>query len=327
MDQKINGGTQYGLDIDFSRFVFTDEQILHLRRKFGQIAEFRKKPITEENFQALFDISFDLVGTLPLAALPIDPLTIHFILRARINEDDEIFREQQQISYNSTNVSAIKACRFNRPQESMFYGTLPSDKQERLWAGVSLECCKDLISDKNDSLLTKLTFGRWVIKKNFSVLNLCFNEKALAAHPGLNDLIQKQISEFKEKLPPNSADLIIEFWKLFSQFSMERSESEQNYFITTALFVAVREYYNDRFNERINGLVFPSSMIHGEALNIVLVPEAVEEFLYLKEAFMYKFFRDPLNMKHWTGGICSNVATVENKCFEITGILSGNEIF
>ncbi len=229
MEDQINsiGGTRYGEDIGFSRFNFSEERINHLRNQTESILSFLYKPISNDNFQAIFDICFDVIGFIPLASIMIDYKLVHFILRARANYNGEIFCQQEEISYNSRNIKDITANRFNRPQESMFYGTLPSDKQERFVAGVSLECCKDLINDKSQVKIQYLTFGKWIVKKSFPVLNLCFNNNALLAHPGLNNLINNQLSEMKAKIPAQSFNAISEFWQQFSDIVSERSISEQ----------------------------------------------------------------------------------------------------
>jgi hypothetical protein len=75
----------------------------------------------------------------------------------------------------------------------------------------------------------------------------------------------------------------------FSELACKKHATDQQYFITTAYITALKEYYKDDFN----GIIYPSSMTEMEGLNIVMTPKAVDKFLEVKEAFMYKLIRNP----------------------------------
>jgi len=68
-------------------------------------------------------------------------------------------------------------------------------------------------------------------------------------------------------------------------------------------------------------------MVYSDAINIVLMPEAVDKYLYLKEAFMYKYVRDIDNKKSYDCGVCSLISQVTNHKLNIVGIKCGRDLY
>ena len=311
-------GIIYDDNIDMTQFNWSIDVIDEFKTKLEEILLFLKKPITEDNFQALFDICYYLVDKIPLPPIPID---INFLIRARPNYNGEVFREQWQISYNSRDTNRIKLNRFNRPMESMFYGALPSERQSKMVAAATLECCKEIINENNENTAQYFTFGKWYIKTSFLVLNLCFNDKTLESNPTLKKFVEQYLNHLDSKISKEAYEFIKYYWRFFSDLASKKHETDQQYFITTAYFCAVRVYYEQNLNEKINGIVYPSSMTENEALNIVLTPNAVDSYLELKETFMYKYTRNPSTVKSFFCGIASKIAEVKDEKFAILGIL------
>ncbi len=165
------------------------------------------------------------------------------------------------------------------------------------------------------------------MKQKFPVLNLCFEDKALRAHPGLKRVVDSYLSNLEKDFPHKTAKFIKECWFLLSKLASIRYEYDQQYFITTAFFCVLREYYKIYFNDLINGIIYPSSMIYSDAINIVLMPEAVDKYLYLKEAFMYKYVRGIDNKKSYDCGVCSLISQVSNHKLNIAGIKYGHDLY
>jgi len=311
-------------EIDRGRFEFNENEIDIFLGELKNIRSYESKEINQENFQALCNIWYTLIARIPLPAVQID---VEWLLRARPNFNGEIFKEESDISYNKKNKSAIKANRFNRPEESVFYGTLPSDEQAKFFAGISLESYKELINENNLESVHYLTVGKWHLKENFIVVNLCFSELALRAHSGLKKIIDSCLLDIKQKSSEQSFDFLKNFWFSLSELASAKLECEQQYFITTAFFCALRAYYKRYYNESLNGLLYPSSMVNGDALNVVLMPDTVDKYLYLKEAFMYKFVRGTENKKSYKCGICSYISQVNDHRLNIEGIKLGNDLY
>ena len=309
----IAGKIVYGTDIDLSHINWIEEDIGIFRRKLDIIMSFLNKPINQDNFQEVLNHCYYLVDKIPLPLIPVDT---NFIVRGRANYNGEVFTDQREISYNSENKDKIELNRFNRPKESMFYGAVPASDQGRLIGTISLESCKELIDDKNTTREQYFTFGKWYIRESFLVLNLCFNDRVVEVNPELKKGIEHYLNDVQKMMPSNSAKFITEYWKFFSALACKKHESDQQYFITTAFMCAVREYYKESFN----GIAYPSSMTENEGVNIVLMPEAVDKYLNLKQVFMYKFSRDPNNPKYYHSGKCSQIAEVTEERFYIFGI-------
>ncbi|RTL58801.1 MAG: hypothetical protein EKK37_10785 [Sphingobacteriales bacterium] len=323
-NQKKRGAVVYGDEINPSQFNYSDKEINELSSQLDNIKSYATKEINQENFQELCDAWHKIIAKIPFASIPVE---VEWLLRARPNFNGEIFEDEFDISYNSKNIKDIKASRFNRPEESVFYGTLPSDDQTKFIAGASLECYKELISDKNDEPIQYFTFGKWHLINKFPVINLCFEEKALKAHPGLKRVVDNYLENLEKDFPHESALLIKECWFLLSKLASVRYEYDQQYFITTAFFCVIREYYKIYYDDLINGIIYPSSMVDGDAVNIVLVPEAVNKYLYLKQAFMYKYVRSIDNKRSYDCGLGSLISEVVDHKLNIMGIKYGRDIY
>src|SRR6476619_6446060 len=189
-EQKKRGAIVSGDDIDLLQFKFTDLEIESFFAELENIKGYTTKLINQDNFQEMCNAWYKLIHRIPLPPIPVDA---EWLLRARPNFNGEIFEEESDISYNTKNVSAIKANRFNRPQESVFYAILPSDEQAKFLAGATLECCKEIVNENNEEPIQYFTFGKWHLRSHFIVLNLCFEDKALNAHPGLKKIIDNYL--------------------------------------------------------------------------------------------------------------------------------------
>src|SRR6476646_6388911 len=123
-------------EIDFTLFNYSSDQIREFGNAASEIERYFQLPITEEHFNDVVNIWFRLVSILPLPLISTD---VNFILRSRPSKEFEVFEDEADISYNTKCPEEIAPGRFNRPTEPVFYGTLPSDKQENFIAAVSIE--------------------------------------------------------------------------------------------------------------------------------------------------------------------------------------------
>ena len=323
-EQKKRKAILYGDEINPLQFDFQDKDIEKLSGELDNIKGYIDKEVNQENFQKLCESWYNIIDKIPFASIPVE---VEWLLRARPNFNDEIFEEESDISYNTKKIKEIKANRFNRPEESVFYGTLPSDDQTKFIAGASLECYKDLINEKNEEPIQYFTFGKWHLKNKFAVINFCFEEKALKAHSGLKNIVDNYLLNLEKDFSKNVANLIKECWFFLSELSSTRYKYDQQYFITTAFFCVLREYYRINFDDSINGIIYPSSMVYSDSINIVIMPEVVDKYLYLKEAFMYKFVRSVENKKTYECGVCSLISQVVDLKLNIKGIKTGSDLY
>src|SRR6266487_5872941 len=176
-------GLNIDSEIDFNLLTFTKEQIHEFELAAAKIETFFHLPVTQENFNDVLNVWYQLISVLPLPLISAD---VNFILRSRPNKEFEIFEDEAEISYNSKCPELIRPGRFNRPTEAVFYGTLPSDKQEKFVAATSIESLKELISEGNTNDVLYYHFCKFRLKSPFPVVNLCFERRVLSLHPGLN---------------------------------------------------------------------------------------------------------------------------------------------
>lgn len=306
------GNIKMGEDADFSRYNWSNQDLDEFSKKLSSVASFLKKPVTDNNIQILYSDFDYLVSKVPL---PLIPVEFNFLLRARHNKKDEIFKEESEISYNSKNTEYIDLNRFNLRKQSMFYGALPSNEEQGRWlATVTLECHKEVVDKEDAEPWHYFTLGRWEIQSRLHVINLCFNDQTVTVSPWIKKNIDYYINEIQTKLTKNSSKFLINYWRFLSDLSCAKADSERRqHCISTVLMLAVRSVYEDEFN----GILYPSSMTDNEGVNIVLTPEAVNKYLKLSQAVMYKLVRDKDNHHTYHGSECSKTVPVENGLFTI----------
>lgn len=316
-------GLNLDKDVDFSFMTFTAKQIRGFETAAKKIEPYFLSPVTEENFNEVLNIWYGLIATLPLPVVPVD---VNFILRSRPSKEKEVFEDEADVSYNSKKPDRINPGRFNRPLEAVFYGTLPSDQQEKFVAATSIESYKELIDDGNTKDVLYYHFCKFNVRKVFPVINLCFEPRVLGLHPGLNRLVMAHIKNLKENLPPESFEAIIRFWHYLSRLASERKLCNQHYMVTTALFCAIRHFYETRSDDRVNGMIYPSPMVYGDAVNIVMMPPAVDEFLMADDCFIFKYIRGLDNPKYFETDICSRPSKVKEGKLNITDVVWGRTL-
>jgi hypothetical protein len=214
------------------------------------------------------------------------------IIRGRPNKENEMFCQESDISYisNKEDFDKISLGRFNRKRESMFYGAIPTENKETDYIKTSmLECCKELSSFTVERQL--ITVGGWLVKEKFHVINLCFDEKHYKDNPNFKEHLDEYLNKLDECYSFEMAHFVKHFLKFFSALSSTKLGDNTSYFITTALFVAIKDYYEKVKKEKIWGLIYPSAITDAKGLNIVLTPDAVKSFLQLYHVTQAEFVK------------------------------------
>jgi hypothetical protein len=316
-------GLNFGNEIDFRLFTFTSEQIDDFELAAKEIETFFILPISQKNFSGVANVWYRLVSTIPLPVILTD---VNFILRSRPSKEFEVFTDEADISYNTKCPELIKPGRFNRPTEAVFYGTLPSDKQEKFVPAVSIESYKDLINEGNTNEVLYYHICKFLVKTPFPVINLCFEPRVLQLHPGLNRVVMATIQNLKNNLPHESFEAIIKFWSYMSSLASERKLCDQHYMVNTALFCAIRHYYEKSSMDLVNGIIYPSPMVYGDAVNIVMMPHAVDQYLKADDCFIFKYIRGLDNKKSFETNICSKPSKVLAGKLNISDVVWGRKL-
>ncbi len=242
-----------------------------------------KKDIAD--FTTLKETCYELVCRLPI---PIFNQTESFILRARPNNNDEMFSTGTQIAHNTERPDLIQLGRFNLENEGVFYGTLPISSSEVNGQMVTIcEAYKDMFDSNNKALLKRFTMGKWMVTEPFPLVMLTFYDVALTKsshvqniNPPYQDFLDKSLSDI-DKAKCES------FFKFFSECAGKRNDSDNNYKLTTAFFHALRMYYGEKI-----GICYSSSMTDNFGLNVVLTPHIVKHCLKLDSVVMFKWVPD-----------------------------------
>lgn len=304
------------MESEFNKFDWSVLELATYKEKLSLIKSYVQKNISEENFIQLYTAFYWIIDKV---ALPQVILKAEYLLRGRLNMGQN-FSEEWQISYNTKNKASIEAGRFNRPKESVFYATIPTENENKnanVTLTACLECDKELVG--NNSLIDRhdITIGEWNLKEPFTVINLCYDKTFLKNNKWHSEVIEESFKNLAENLPASSIGFIKEFWEYLSRLAANKAESSQQHFMTTAFFCALRVYFLHEKNETIHGIVYPSTMTDNVGLNVVLTTDAVEKFIELKKVFVERLVKDITNKEFYHCIRCTEKAEVKNHKFHL----------
>tara|TARA_R110001583_G_scaffold158317_1_gene310299 strand:- start:3167 stop:4087 length:921 start_codon:yes stop_codon:yes gene_type:complete len=213
----------------------------------------------------------------------------YHIERARINNTDEIFNSEKEISYRRDYKNITNYGRANVPQDSLFYGAIESDviKHPRM---VNLletsQIFRDLDKNNISSADFVMTVGKWRIKEEMEVVELVFDEKSIKNSKDVRESYEYHLARIREQMPENSEqfELILKFFS--NQFSKKEINHNSDYMISAAytdLALGLRGF---------PGLKYPSVKTDYQGHNIVLTPEAVDNLLELDIVAMFRVIKN-----------------------------------
>lgn len=259
---------------------------------FDRIICLRKAKFTDIDIDGKVNEAFqNLIKIVDLIPLMVSFINIPQVVRGRPNQNFEIFKNQSQISYNSECSELIQFGRFNQKGEPLFYASLPTEaKSVDYMLSCALECCKELSAELNGLRYQDITIGGWLVKESFPTINLCFDDIHLIENPSLKLEIIKFFNICEECFSVEAYRFIKSFFGYFSDLTGKLATCDFDYFVTTALFHAIRWYYNEKESEFKFGIIYPSAMSEKRGMNIVLTRQAVDRYLSLDKVVMYRYF-------------------------------------
>ncbi|WP_374949344.1 hypothetical protein [Mucilaginibacter sp.] len=296
---------------------WVNKNVRTLEKKLDVVKNLLTQSVDDVRFNEAINSIYFMIDKLPLMIMRLDAGAP--IFRARPNYG-KLFTEQQEISYNIAHADRISAGRFNRPLEPLFYGSLRVENPKiDPVLHCCLEACKELNDEINPPVVQDLTIGCWVNQDVLPVVNLCFDDKHLAGNEHLRKAADSFIAEADKFFSPVASAFLLKFMRFFSELASSVKENENCYYILNAYIYAIRYYYANMLNTAIPGIVYPSAMTNTHGLNIVLVPQAVDYFLELKQVFMQRFFLVK-GTKNYISDPCSNLARVTAHKFKFTNV-------
>ncbi|MBS1633849.1 MAG: hypothetical protein JST10_14900 [Bacteroidetes bacterium] len=279
--------------VEWNGIQYKQEDFEYLNNILIDIKSYECKPVSENNFKAVYEQCYRFFSGFPV---PILEMTDKMLVRARPNFNGELFTCEEDISYNSKHLERIKLGRFNRPNEPIFYGSLPTVGEHTSFLVTSmLETRKDVLDSDNTELSFDFTVGTWDISP-FSVICLCFDDKHLNTNQRMKEYIDFFKTYIKERCSDKDSDFILSTLKYFSDLSSIKANDDSIYMLLTALFCALRMVYSSE-NVDINGIVYPSSITESKGLNVALTKKAVDSYLHLTQVVMHRIER-------WTDNRC-----------------------
>lgn len=213
----------------------------------------------------------------------------YHIERARINGPDEIFYSEKDISYRNDYENIKSFGRANVKHQPLFYGAIESDviKHPRLINLIETsQIFRNLDKVKVDKANFIMTLGKWRIKQDFEVVEMVFNQDSINNSKDVKKSYKNHIKRLTEKHPENLEQfkLILEFFS--NQFAKKEIEKDTDYMISAAYADFAMTWNN------FPGIKFPSVKSDYRGHNIVLTPMAVEQFLELEIAAMFRVTKE-----------------------------------
>ncbi len=250
-------------------------------------------------------LAFEKLSQLDLSTYPLDEAknlirqfgkfgcvleTLHkgkVIIRARPNYGDERFKTPSELSYKPQQFNKTFQ-RASTPNRTMFYGTSIPEVLEKgeldnhRVVGV-LESLSWL-RDKSTKGIQKITFGKWVVKKDINLLALVHHE-AFHKESSLTREIVNYFNEFIEKYPEEKDTTLAIFAKEFAK-DVKREDPDYNYLLSASFAeIAV--------DMGLDGVFYPSLRVNGQGFNVAIKPETADNNLDLEaagECTIYKHY-------------------------------------
>lgn len=212
------------------------------------------------------------------------------IMRARPNYGDEKFTSKCQLTYKPQQFNKTFQ-RASTPNRTMFYGTSIPEKLEKgeldnhRVVGV-LESLSWL-REKTTRGYQKITFGKWVVKKNINLIALVHHE-AFYNESSLTRELVENFKTFIEKYPEDkdTTIAIMDFFAKEFAKDIKQGDPDFNYLISAA-------FAENMVDMGLDGVFYPSVRVNGQGFNVAIKPEIADNFLALVavgECSIYKHY-------------------------------------
>lgn len=250
--------------------------------------------LTEESsnpelYSILYNKFYYLIDRIPFAISRKKPSNVVF--RCRQNFNNEIFNKDTDISYPPKEF-VINYGRANFPNESIFYGSIPSFSTNSAnspdaYHACILESDKELFTDEEIKFMRKYTLGQWDINEGKSIfVYLPFSNGAFLKNELIHN-IAKLFYDFSHELysKEDIEDVIIPFQKYIAHKFSAKKLHANNYILTNAFIKALFNYYNS-IDGKLDGIIYSSAVTECSTVNVALLPKYVDSHLKLNKVMM-----------------------------------------
>lgn len=243
--------------------------------------------IQDADFSKLsFNKLFRKIQALKFIAFPTTLLKKGFhIERGRINNTDELFYSEKDLSYRTDFNNIKKYGRANVPENPLFYGAIESDiiKHPRF---VNLLETSEIFRNLNENTSTDadfiITVGKWKILEDIEIVEVVFDENSIKNSKDVEDAFNYHLEKLQKDYPEHveKFSLILRFFS--NEFAKKDISSHYDYMVS-ALYT-----YMGIEMQGHKGIKYPSVKTDYQGHNIVLTPTTVENFLELEMASMFR---------------------------------------
>lgn len=210
----------------------------------------------------------------------------YYIDRVRINRENEIFSNIEQISYiHDKNVleKSVPFGRANKPKQAVIYGSVVSPEIQQPRVVAYFETSDLLLElDNNKNVEEIFTLSRWEILEDIEIIEMIFSEEALIVNEYNKLSLKNQLKNYKHLL------LAKHYEKQGKFFSNEfaRNDIKKGESFKYKISASYSNYIWDKTH--LKGITYPSVQSNYLGQNVALLPELVDKYLKLQKVGMFK---------------------------------------
>lgn len=208
------------------------------------------------------------------------------VMRTRPNYNGERFETKSDYSFKPPEDNT-KYQRASTPSQTMFYATvIPENLQSGELDNMRVIGVAEtipMLRDKTKSGFQKISFGRWYVHKDISLIGIVQKER-FAVESSYTKELAEGYKDFINSTPPEIQERSLAFTTfLADEFSKEDIREDYDYMIS-ALFSELAT------KRGLDGIFYPSVRVGGKGFNIAITPEVTKKIgLYVAgECSLYK---------------------------------------
>ena len=209
-----------------------------------------------------------------------------YIDRVRINRENEIFSNIEQVSYIHDKDVLEKFVTFgraNEPKQAVFYGAVVSQEIQQPRVVAYFET-SDLLKelDKFENVEEIFTLSRWEILEDIEIIEMIFSDEALKVNEYNKLSLKNQLKNYGH-LP--LAEHIEKQGKFFSN-EFARNDIKKGESFKYKISASYANYIWN--NTHLKGITYPSVQFNYLGQNVALLPKLVDKYLKLQKVGMFK---------------------------------------
>lgn len=219
-------------------------------------------------------------------------VTLHegkIIMRGRPNYNGERFSTKSEMSFKPQERNKTYQ-RASTPNKTMFYATLiPENIEEGELDNMRVIGVFEALPwlrDKTSSGLQKISFGKWLVKKDINLIAVIQHDDYYNASSYTRGLAD-DFKRFTEQYPELKDETLAVFDFFAKQFAKDVKPGDHHYeYLLSAVFTEMI------VNMGFDGVIYPSVRTEGKGFNVAITPEATDnclELLVAGECSIYKY--------------------------------------